>query len=73
MVDRTDYPGTVPDLALRQVFGRQRLKSDLCLLMAEVGLVTVETFAMLGDTISAVKATLTTMITDPDKLGDSDA
>ena len=28
---------------------------------------------MLGDTISAVKATLTTMITDPDKLGDSDA
>ena len=68
MVDRTDYPGTVPDLALRQVFGRQRLKSDLCLLMAEV-----ETFAMLGDTISAVKATLTTMITDPDKLGDSDA
>ena len=53
MVDRTVYPdGKVPDLLLRQVYGRQRLSTDLCLLMAESGLTTVEAFAMLGDTIA---------------------
>ena len=73
MVDRTTYTGSVPDLALRQVFGRQRLPENLCLLMAEVGLLTVETFAMLGDTIAAVETTLQAMIPDPDRLGATDA
>lgn len=32
MVDRTKYPADkVPDLALRQVFGRQKLSEPLCL------------------------------------------
>ena len=53
MVDRTKYPDDkVPDLALRQVFGRQRLPEDLCLLMANCKLLNVESFAMLGDSIA---------------------
>ena len=48
-MDRTKYPDDqVPDLALRPVFGRQRLPQNLCLLMASSGLLNVETFAMLG-------------------------
>ena len=73
MVDRTVYGDVVPDLALRRVFGRQRLPETLCRLMAEVGLVTVETFAMLGDTITGVKTSLATIVTDPTKMGDSEA
>ena len=74
MVDRTIYPdGKAPDLALRQVFGRQRLPAALCLLMAETGLSTVETFAMLGDTIAGVKTTMKTLINDDTKLGPNNA
>lgn len=64
------YPADkVPDLALRQVFGRQRLVEPLCLLMAEVGLTGVDTFAMLGDNIDGVKQTLKTVVADQTKLG----
>ena len=74
MVDRTVYPdGKVPDLLLRQVYGRQRLSTDLCLLMAESGLTTVEAFAMLGDTIAGVKTTIKTIVDDETKLGDNPA
>ena len=75
MVDRTTYPDgvVVPDSALRQVFGRQRLSEKLCILAAEAGLINVETFAMLGDTIAGVKTTLKTLVADEAKLGDSDA
>jgi len=74
MVDRTIYPdGKAPDLALRQVFGRQRLPEPMCLLMAEIGLSTVETFAMLGDTIAGVKTTMKTLINDDRKLGANEA
>ena len=75
MVDRTAYPETVrvPDSALRQVFGRQRLPEKLCILSAEAGLINVETFAMLGDTISGVKETLKKLVGDENKLGDSEA
>ena len=70
MVDRTKYPvDKVPDLALRQVFGRQKLPEALCLLMAETGLTTMETFAMLGDTIPTVKATLKAIVADENKFG----
>lgn len=56
MVDRTSYdPAAVPELSLRQVFGRQRLPTALCRLMADKRMLTVEGFAMLGDTIAAVK------------------
>ena len=72
MVDRTKYPvDKVPDLALRQVFGRQKLPEPLCLLMSETGLTTLETFAMLGDTIPTVKATLKAIVADDAKFGDS--
>ena len=70
MVDRTTYPDDkVPDLILRQVFGRQRLSSDLCKLMSATGLLTVEQFSMLGDTVGSVKTTLKAMIADQDQLG----
>lgn len=74
MVDRTKYPDDkIPDLALRQVFGRQRLSEDLCLVMAECKLLNVETFAMLGDSIAGVKATLKTIVHDETKLGATEA
>ena len=71
MVDRTTYSDAdhTPDLPLRQIFGRQRLPSDLCKTVADANLLTVETFSMLGDTIAAVKTTLKAIIPDEDKLG----
>ena len=70
MVDRTTYDAAnTPDLPLRQVFGRQRLPPDLCKIVADRKLLTVETFAMLGDNIAAVKTTLRAMIPDENDLG----
>ena len=71
MVDRTTYTDAdhTPDLPLRQIFGRQRVPPDLCKTVADARLLTVETFAMLGDTIAAVKQTLKAMITDPLQFG----
>ena len=74
MVDRTHYdPASVPELSLRQVFGRQRLSKELCRLMADKKMLTVEGFAMLGDTIAAVKLTLKTIVADDSLLGDTPA
>ena len=74
MVDRTKYPDDkIPDLALRQVFGRQRLSEALCLVMADCRLLNVETFAMLGDSITGVKTTLKTIVHDETKLGATEA
>ena len=71
MVDRTVYtPDKLPELPLRQIFGRQRVPEDLCRLVADVGLRSVETFAMLGDMITTVKQTLKTIIPDPARFGD---
>ena len=70
MVDRTTYDAAkTPDLPLRQIFGRQRVPEDLCQLVANKNLLTIETFAMLGDTIAAVKQTLRTLIGDVTLLG----
>ena len=70
MVDRTVYADDkTPDLPLRQVFGRQRVHKDLCRLAADAGLLTVETFAMLGDDIASVKATIRNLIPDQANLG----
>ena len=70
MVDRTSYDADhVPELALRQIFGWQRVRHDLCKLMANKGLLSVETFAMLGDTITGVKDTLKTIVADDTLLG----
>ena len=74
MVDRTKYPDDqIPDLALRQVFGRQRLPEKLCLLMAASGLRDLRTFAMLGDTIAPVKESLKMIVGDETQLGDNPA
>ena len=70
MVDRTVYTADkTPELPLRQVFGRQRLEGALCKTVADAGLLTVERFAMLGDTIAAAKTTLKALIPDPTDLG----
>eukprot|EP00913_Durusdinium_trenchii_P022513 g21148.t1 len=70
MVDRTVYDAAAtPELSLRQVFGRNRLATTLCKLAADKGLLSVETFAMLGDSIGAVKTTLKTIIGDDTLLG----
>ena len=70
MVDRTTYPADqVPELNLRQVFGLQRLPQNLCLLAAEVGLRSLDQWAVLGDSITDVKQTLKNLIPDPARLG----
>eukprot|EP00439_Symbiodinium_sp_Y106_P051106 s3342_g6.t2 len=71
MVDRTVYPDKdkVPELALRQIFGRQKLPESLCLLMADKGMLLVERVAMLGDSIASVKATLKAIVGDDTKFG----
>ena len=50
-------------------FGRNRLATALCKLAADKGLLSVETFAMLGDSIGTVKTTLKTIIGDDSLLG----
>ena len=73
MVDRTVYPDKdkVPELALRlrQIFGRQKLLEDLCFLLADKGMLSVERVAMLGDTIISVKATIKAIVGDDAKFG----
>jgi hypothetical protein len=70
MVDRTVYTADkTPDLPLRQILGRQRVSNELCKTAADAGLLNVETFAMLGDNIAGVKATLKTIIPDPASFG----
>eukprot|EP00435_Cladocopium_sp_Y103_P068259 s92_g31.t1 len=64
MVDRTTYASEAqtPKIALRQIFGRLGLKTELCRAAADGGLLSVEVFAMLGDTATAVKNSLQTLI-----------
>ena len=70
MVDRTVYDAAAtPELSLRQVFGRNRLPGPLRKLVADKGLLSVETFAMLGDSIGAVKTTIKTIVGDDTLLG----
>ena len=74
MVDRTQYADEAhtPKISLRQIFGRMGLREGLCRAAADGGLLSVEVFAMLGDTAGAVKTTLKTMI-PVTALGTSDA
>ena len=74
MVDRTQYTDEAhtPKIALRQIFGRLALRSELCKSAADAGLLTVEVFAMLGDAAGAVKDTLKGLI-PTNQLGDTDA
>jgi hypothetical protein len=70
MVDRTVYPtDTAPDTGLRQIFARQRLPENLCLLIASAGIKSIEQMAMLGDTLQVTKDTVKILITDLSLLG----
>ena len=69
MVDKTSYTGAVPDLAVRQIFGKQKLPENLRLLMADSSLLSIERIAMLGDTISQAKTTLKAIVNDDTKFG----
>ena len=63
MVDRTNYPADkTPKLAVRQIFGRQKLPENLCLLMPDSGMLAIERIAMLGDTIASAKTTIRAIV-----------
>ena len=64
MVDRTVYADDAhtPKIALRQIFGRLSLRTELCRAAADSGLLSVEVFAMLGDAAAAVKTALRTVV-----------
>ena len=63
MVDRTVYAKDyTPDTALRQLFARQRLTQEVCKLLADSGLLSIEQFAMLGDTLQNAKLTVCSLI-----------
>ena len=69
MVDRAAYPdGKVLDLAVRRIFGCQKLPSNTCLLMVEIGMLSLERIAMLGDDLATVKTTLKTLAASEDVL-----
>ena len=72
MVDATDYKeGKVPTQALKQVFGRLSIDSKICMMAVEAGLVSVENFAMLGDTVSSAKQTVAVIMES--RLAESEA
>ena len=74
MVDRTPYTDEAhtPKIALRQIFGRRSLREGLCVAAANAGLLSVEVFAMLGDTAKKAKDTIKAMIPEG-QLGGSQA
>ena len=67
MVDRTKYDSE-EKIALRQISGRLNLKSELCKSAANAGLLSVEIFAMLGDSAKAAKDQIKILIPE-DELG----
>ena len=73
-MDRTTYVSKAfsPDLALRQIFGRHRTPSELCLLFANSSLLNIETVAVLGENHAAVRASFTRLIGGEERLGADD-
>ncbi|CAJ1378545.1 unnamed protein product [Effrenium voratum] len=71
MVDRTHYVSEdkMPKLALRQIFGRQQLSEHLCLAATEMGLLSIDTFAILGDSLTTAKDILKRLWPDLTALG----
>ena len=74
MVDRTRYPDrmSTPDLALRQIFARQKVPSATCLLFSSSGLTSIDRVATLGDSNSSVRTSFTILAGGPDQLGPDD-
>ena len=73
-MDRTTYvsKAQTPDLALRQIFGRHRSPSELCLLFAKSSLLNIETVAVLGENHAAVRASFIRLIGGEEQLGGDD-
>ena len=71
MVDRTKYvdKASTPDLALRQIFGRQKVPPTTCLMFAEAGLLSIDTVATLGDSHQSVRASFSILAGGDEKLG----
>ena len=71
MVDHTIYfdDDHTPELAVRQIFGRQRSPAKLCLLFAGLGLLTLDRIAHLGEDPATVRRTFARIIDGDDKLG----
>ena len=71
MVDHKIYfdDDHTPELAVRQIFGRQRSPAKLCLLFAGLCLLTLDRIAHLGEDPATVRRTFTRIIDGDDKLG----
>ena len=71
MVDHTAYSDidTTPELAVRNIFGRQRAPAKLCLLFAGCGLLTSDCNSQLGQDPASVRKTFSPIIDGDDKLG----
>ena len=71
MVDRTNYfdKDHTPEQAVRNIFGRQRAPTKLCLLFAQFGLLTVDSIAQLGDDPSSVGNTFSRILDGDVKIG----
>ena len=62
MVDRAVYPiDQEPSAAVRQIFARSKVPSEVCLLFAGADLRSVEMISVLGDTHDKVRARFTTV------------
>ena len=57
-MDATQYPvGSVPELALRQIFARSNVPEPVRLAITKRGLLDVDALGALGDTMAAAKQT----------------
>ena len=57
---------------LRQVFGRHKTPSEVCLLFANNNLLSIEVVAVLGDSHDSVRKNFAMLIGGEDVLGNSD-
>ena len=73
MVDRTSYSNKdhTPEQAVRNIFGRQRAPTKLCLLFAEFGLLTFDRIAQLGEDPATVRKTFSRIVDGDVKLGEN--
>lgn len=63
-VDKTAYPSVAetPDLSLRQLFAQARVPEGLRLVIAEKGILGVDQFAAIGESLDSFKATVATLL-----------
>ena len=74
MVDRTVYPVDMePSTAVRQIFARSKVPSEICLLFAKADLRSIEMISVLGDSHDKVRARFTTICGGDAALGATEA